>query len=141
MCEVLPLFGPLEENDDILEKRTEKISSISSSDYNHIRFRISPTDEYIALHKTTLYYKIRILKDDGTNIDDDSEIALVNYSGGTCISKMEVSLGVDQDNVIILDNHNYTAFLETQLTFNNEYKKLLFLVATITPTHQDKCIL
>ena len=35
---------------------------------------------------------------------------------------MEVSLGVDQDNVIILEHYNYTAFLETQLTFNDEYK-------------------
>ena len=86
----MPLFGSLEENDDILDKRIERIPSIASSDDSHIRFRISPTDEYVHLSKTTFYYKVRILKEDGTNIDDGSEIALVNYSGGACISKMEV---------------------------------------------------
>ena len=34
-----------------------------------------------------------------------------------------IFLGADQDNVIILDNYNYTSFLETHLTFNEDYKK------------------
>ena len=101
MCEILPLFGSLEENDDILDKREERIPSIASSDDRHFRFKISPTDEYINLSKTTLYYKIRILKEDGTAIDAGSEVALMNYSGAACISKMEIFVGSDQDNVII----------------------------------------
>ena len=32
-------------------------------------------------------------------------------------------MGADQDNVIILDNYNYVAFLEAHLTFNEDYKK------------------
>ncbi len=123
MCEVIPLFGSLEENADILEKRSDRIAAIASSDDNHIRFKILGTDEYIALDKTTIYYKIRILKEDGTNIGADSQIALINYIGATCFEKLEVSLGVGQDNVIILEHYNYTAFLETQLTYNDDYQK------------------
>ena len=124
MCdsEIYPLFGQPEQNIDILSKRIERCSSVSSSDTSHIKFLISGSEEYINLSATTLYYKIRILKANGENIDAGADVALINYSAATIFEKVDISLGIANDLVLSHDNYHYSSFVLTQLTFDDNVK-------------------
>ena len=120
--EILPLFGQPEQNIDILSKRIERCSSVNSSDADHIKFLIAGSEEYINLLATTLYYKIRILKANGEDIDDGTDVALINYSAATIFEKVDISLGVANDLVLSHDNYHYSSFLIAQLTFDDHVK-------------------
>ena len=124
MCESpVPFFAYVPINEDILDKLTEKIAATSLSDESHLKFEIAATDECIDLSKSMILLKMKIVKAEGGDIDDNVEVALVNHAGATMFKKLEIALGSTMDNVVNMDCYPYIAYLESKLMNSNDYNK------------------
>ena len=124
MCDsAIPLFADVPINEDIIDKRIEKVAATSLSDSRHFKFEIAATDECIDLSKSLILLKLKIVKADGTNLDADAEVALINHAGATMFEKLEIALGSAMDNVVNIDNYGYVAYLENKLMNSLDYNK------------------
>ena len=69
MCEAaVEFFAGVPINEDILDKRPEKIAATSLSDERHLKFEVVGTNEAINLSKSYVLLKVKIVKADGTNL-------------------------------------------------------------------------
>ena len=116
---IVPLFGDVPKNEEILGKYMDRIACTNSGDTKHIKFEIKGNEDYINLQKTSLYFKAKIVKSDGTNLDNNAEVAFINYPGSTLFSKVDVSIGDANDNVLSHEYYGYISYLQTLLTFDN----------------------
>ena len=108
MCDsAIPLFADVPINEEIVDKRVEKIAATSLSDRRHFKFEIAATDECIDLSKSLILLILKIVKADGGNLDDGAEVALINHAGATMFEKLEIALGSAMDNVVNIDNYGY----------------------------------
>ena len=58
MCDSpIPLFAGVPINEDIVDKRIEKVAATSLSDRRHFKFEIAGTDELIDLSKSLILLK------------------------------------------------------------------------------------
>ena len=122
MCDSpIPLFDSVPINQDIVDKRIEKVAATSLSDKRHFKFEIAGTDELIDLSKSLILLKLKVVKADGTNLDADVEVALINHAGATLFEKLEIALGSGQDNVVNIDNYGYVGYLENKLMNSSDY--------------------
>ena len=124
MCDsTVPSFADVPINEDILDKRTEKIAATSLSDERHLKFEIIGTDEPVDLSKSMILLKMKIVKAEGGDLDDGVEVGLINHTGATMFEKLEVSLGSSMDNVVNIDGYSYIAYLESKLMNSTDYNK------------------
>ena len=124
MCEAaIEFFSGVPINEDILDRRPEKIAATSLSDERHLKFEVIGTNDAIDLSKSYVLLKVKIVKTDGTNLGDNDEVALVNYAGATMFEKLEISLGSALDNVVNIDCYSYIAYLESKLLNSKDYQK------------------
>ena len=76
-------------------------------------------EDYIDLNNTLLYVKCKITQEDGTNIANDTRVALVNYPIAAIFSQLDVTIG---DRLISQSNncYPYRAFIEAVLNYSGE---------------------
>jgi len=141
MCEAaVEFFAGVPINEDILDKRPEKIAATSLSDERHLKFEVTATNEAIDLSKSYVLLKVKIVKADGGDIGDNDEVAFVNYAAATIFEKLEISLGSAMDNVVNMDNYQYISYLESKLQHSNDYKNTCGTLSGYyddTPKHFD----
>ena len=124
MCDSpVPFFADVPINEDIIDKRIEKVAATSLSDKRHFKFEIAATDECIDLSKSLILLRLKIVKADGGNLDDGAEVALINHAGATMFEKLEIALGSARDNVVNIDTYGYVAYLENKLMNSIDYNK------------------
>ncbi|XP_067939591.1 uncharacterized protein F54H12.2-like [Watersipora subatra] len=101
----------------------EHIPTSSVQDDSPIKFFVSgDSNYYMDLKSSYLHLEIKITKADGSNIDDDAEVAPINLIGQTLFQQIDVSL----NDVIITDSSNlyhYRAMIETLLSYSDESKQ------------------
>ena len=104
MCEAaIEFFSGVPINEDILDRRPEKIAATSLSDERHLKFEVIGTNEAIDLSKSYVLLKVKIVKVGGENLDDNVEVGLINYAGATMFEKLEIGFGSAMDNVVNID--------------------------------------
>lgn len=76
-------------------------------------------EDYIDLNNTLLYVCCKIVKEDGTNIDRNAKVGLVNYPIASIFSQLDITLG---DRLISQSNncYPYRAFIESVLNYSGE---------------------
>lgn len=101
----------------------EHIPTSSVQDDSPIKFFVSgDSNYYMDLKSSYLHLEVKITKADGSNIDDDAEVAPINLIGQTLFQQIYVSL----NDVIITDSSNlyhYRAMIETLLSYSDESKQ------------------
>ncbi|XP_060094785.1 uncharacterized protein F54H12.2-like [Heteronotia binoei] len=76
-------------------------------------------DDYMDLNNTLLYLCCKIVKEDGTDLDRNARVGLVNYPIASIFSQLDVTLG----DRLILQSHNtypYRGFIEAVLNYSND---------------------
>ncbi|XP_060092529.1 uncharacterized protein F54H12.2-like [Heteronotia binoei] len=82
-------------------------------------------DDYMDLNNTLLYLCFKIVKEDGTNLDRNARVSLVNYPIASIFSQLDVTLG----DRLILQSHNtypYRGFIEAVLNYSNDTLNIQF---------------
>nr|XP_056711056.1 uncharacterized protein F54H12.2-like [Euleptes europaea] len=76
-------------------------------------------EDYMDLNNTLLYLCCKIVKEDGTNLDRDARVSLVNYPIASIFSQLDVTLG---DRLISQSSncYPYRAFIESVLNYSND---------------------
>ncbi|XP_066486683.1 uncharacterized protein F54H12.2-like [Tiliqua scincoides] len=76
-------------------------------------------EDYMDLNNTLVYLRYKIVKEDGSNIDRQDEVALVNYPIAPIFSQLDVTLG---DRLISQSNncYPYRAFIESVLNYGED---------------------
>ncbi|XP_060100311.1 uncharacterized protein F54H12.2-like [Heteronotia binoei] len=75
-------------------------------------------DDYMDLNNTLLYLCCKIVKEDGTDLDRNARVSLVNYPITSIFSQLDVTLG----DRLISQSHNaypYREFIEAILNYSN----------------------
>ena len=115
------LFKPDLYQNDVLgsswEKVNRKDSGIGSTS---LQFEIKGTDQYIDLASTILELDLTITKRDGTNLDADAEIALLNLPGSSIFKQLRIS--VKNKPILAQQNYDLGSLLQTELTYGKEAK-------------------
>ncbi|XP_060091260.1 uncharacterized protein F54H12.2-like [Heteronotia binoei] len=76
-------------------------------------------DDYMDLNNTLLYLCCKIVKEDGTDLDRNARVSLVNYPIASIFSQLDVTLG----DRLISQSHNaypYRGFIEAVLNYSND---------------------
>ncbi|XP_066486028.1 uncharacterized protein F54H12.2-like [Tiliqua scincoides] len=76
-------------------------------------------EDYMDLNNALLYLRCKIVKVDGSNIDRQAEVVLVNYRIASIFSKLDVTLGerlISQSN----NCYPYRAFIESVLNYSKD---------------------
>ncbi|XP_066477510.1 uncharacterized protein F54H12.2-like [Tiliqua scincoides] len=76
-------------------------------------------EDYMDLNNTLLYLSCKIVKEDGSNIDRQAEVALVNYPIEAIFSQLDVTLG---DRLLSQSNncYPYRVFIESVLDYSKD---------------------
>jgi len=115
------LFKPDLYQNDVLgsswEKVNRKDSGIGSTS---LQFEIKGTDQYIDLASTILELDLTITKRDGTNLDADAEIALLNLPDSSIFKQLRIS--VKNKPILAQQNYDLGSLLQTELTYGKEAK-------------------
>ena len=94
-------------------------------DSEPIEFTIPKSVNYIDLSKTQLYFKIKIVKKDGSNLlsnkADDKLVAPINNILHSLIQQFSIKLN-NIDVTEKTDSYAYKAYLESLLNYNSEAK-------------------
>lgn len=96
------------------------VSSIT--DDGPLEFNINAsTDEYIDLGRTFLFVKVKVTKNDGTNLDATAKVAPVNLFLHALFSQVDVHL---RDTLISpsVNTYAYKSYLETLLSYGTDAK-------------------
>ncbi|XP_078027335.1 uncharacterized protein F54H12.2-like [Epinephelus lanceolatus] len=109
------------------EKLYAEILPLSAiTDSGPIEFFIpGDSEKYLDLNDTLLHLRLKITKADGTKLDNDVPVGLVNYPLNTIFSQCDVILG---DRLISQSSatHPYRAMIETLLNFLEDSLKSQF---------------
>ncbi|XP_060100389.1 uncharacterized protein F54H12.2-like [Heteronotia binoei] len=76
-------------------------------------------EDYLDLNNTLLYLCCKIVKEDGTDLDRNARVSLVNYPIASIFSQPDVTLG----GRLITQSHNaypYRGFIEAVLNYSND---------------------
>nr|XP_048695603.1 uncharacterized protein F54H12.2-like [Caretta caretta] len=75
--------------------------------------------DYMDLNNTLLYLCCKIVKGDGTELEADTEVGLVNYPVASIFSQLDVTLG---DRLVSQSNncYPYRVFIESVLNYSND---------------------
>nr|XP_048703035.1 uncharacterized protein F54H12.2-like [Caretta caretta] len=75
--------------------------------------------DYMDLNNTLLYLCCKIVKGDGTELEADAEVGLVNYPVASIFSQLDVTL---RDRLVSQSNncYPYRAFIESVLNYSND---------------------
>ena len=97
------------------------------SENSPVEFVISEEgDYYIDLANTFLYVRAAVVNEDGSNLAEDANIALITNFLHSLWSQVDLSL----NNTLITQSNNtyaYRGYIETLLTFRKEAKQSQFL--------------
>ena len=112
------IFTPSFVQNDILSSHYEEIFTRSKLDHNSpLEFAIENSGtSFIDLRNSYLHIVVQILKTDGSALQDDDNVAFINYPIGSLFSQVEVSLG----NKIISSSsglYPYKCIFETLLNY------------------------
>ena len=80
-------------------------------------------NRYIDLRRSRFLVEIRILKADGTVIDEESNVALINQAHAAIFRQCEVLLQQVPINPDIGLNYAYKAYIDTQLMYSEDAKE------------------
>ena len=137
------IFTPAFVQSDIEHGLFEDIYPITKLDDNEpVEFNIdNSTDKFLDLVNSTLNISCKIVKGNGTNLQDtDAAVTFINYPISSLFSQVDVSLG---GNVISssTNTYSYRAFIETMLNYGKEAKKshlTMGLFEKDTSSHMDE---
>ncbi len=96
------------------------------SDTSPLEFFIAGTGEdYIDLNNTMLFLHLKITRPNGVDIADTAKVSLINYSGATIFSQVNVSLG---DRLISQSSstYPYRCIIESLLNYSKDTLESLF---------------
>lgn len=91
-------------------------------------------EDYIDLNNTLLYLCCKTVKENGTDIDRNTGVTLVNYSVVSIFSQLDAILG----DFLIGPNNNcypYQAFIEAILQLQQQYFSFSVFCSTILQSH------
>lgn len=137
----LDLFSIPGTNTSILQSNYVQLNPTSSiTDNSTIEFYIPGTGlDYLDLNNTTLHTRVKIVKADGTALDADEPVGLINYPAASLFSQVDVVLG---DKLITqsANTYGYRAYIEALLhydksTIETALSPGLFILDT--PGHHD----
>ena len=109
---------------DVLAGEWHEVPAVRDNALGVLEFIIPPTDSYTDLAKTYLYTECKVTKDDGTNLDantDNVKVIPVENFMHSLFRTAAVSYG--SKNVEFNQNYPYKAYLETILNHGAEAKK------------------
>lgn len=116
------LFQERARQEDVIDGQWERINPINSLDGTRVmEFVIKGNDDFIDLHNVSIQLKVKIVKNDNTNLDAATEVALINYPIATLFEHLDVYL--NNDLVSNNSDYGYKAYLETLLTYSNSSKE------------------
>ena len=118
----IALFEGQFQQEDIIEGQWEKVNPTNSLEgSNVIEFIVRGNDSVIDLHNCYIQTKIKIVKDDGTNVPAAKVVGILNYPGATLFQQVDVFLNNTQ--VLTSPHYAYKSYLETLLTYSAAAKK------------------
>ena len=117
----LDLFSGKSVQHEIEEGLWEKHSPLSTIQNGVVEFKIDGTKSFIDLQNTFIYVKARIVNANGTALDADKEVGVVNYLSGALWKTVTVKLNGDP--IISCSDYQYRSYLETLLTYSQSAKK------------------
>ncbi|XP_015745936.1 uncharacterized protein F54H12.2-like [Python bivittatus] len=87
-------------------------------------------EHYMDLNSTLLYMSCKIVKADGTDIDDGARVVLVNYPIASLFNQLDVTLG---DHLITQNHHcySYRAIIELILNFSGDALETQFIAGGV----------
>ena len=119
---------------------TEYLPTNSIDDNSPIKFTVSgDSNHYLDLHSSYFYFEVSITKEDGTNIDANTEVGPVNLLAHSMFQQVDVWLN---DTLITSSSnlYHYRAMFETLLSYSDEAKKSqlsMSLYSKDTPGEMD----
>jgi hypothetical protein len=100
----------------------EHLPTTNVNDNSPIKFHVSgDSNHYTDLSKSYLYLEGKIVKADGTDLEDDDVVGPINLIGQTLFQQVDISL----NDVLVSDASNlyhYRALIETLLSYSSEAK-------------------
>ena len=118
-------FGELPRQIDVIDGSYEEIQPVNSIDKikPRLEFIVKGNEKFIDLNRTYLVTQIKVSKNDGTDLKDDSGVSCINYIGATLYNS--VDLFVNNDQLASISNYGYKSLIEFMLTYGKEAKKCM----------------
>ena len=91
-----------------------------------IDFNIDGSTSYLDISQTLLYVKLKVIKNDGTDIESGQKVGLTNAPLHSIFSQVEVKLN-HQSVSEIGNNYAYKAYLDTLFGSQNDWGSQLFI--------------
>ncbi|XP_066930140.1 uncharacterized protein F54H12.2-like [Clytia hemisphaerica] len=118
------LFSPSFVQKDLQNGVFEDVFPISKlNDNGPIEFVIdNATEKFLDLANSYIKFKVKIVKNDGSNLDDENVVVPINYLIGTMFNQVDLVLGgttVSSSNNL----YSYRAYLEALLNHGRDSKK------------------
>jgi hypothetical protein len=101
-----------------------------------ITFEISGVPDYLDLHKNYLKIRFQIRKSDGTAMDNNVEVAPINYISNSFVQQMKIFL----NNKLVSessDTYIYRSYIETLINYSKEAK---YTYLQLGGWHQDEIV-
>ena len=109
---------------DVLAGEWHEVPAVRDNTLGVLEFIIPPTDSYTDLAKTYLYTECKVTKDDGGDLDDDTDnVKVIPVENFMHSLFRTTAVSYDNKNVEFNQNYPYKAYLETLLNHGAEAKK------------------
>ena len=113
-------------------------ASLQGNNTLEFEFCGSSIDEYINLARSKLYLKLKILKEDGTDLTADDNVALTNNAMHSIFSGVEVKW----NNTIVSQHlsgaYAYRAYIQNSLNYGQESKSIYLACQLFYPEPEKK---